>query len=172
MPAQTRPRITPPGRNPTTKILAGPTGNPRRLRPTAKPPNSGRAFLEFRITNSRFGLRTGIPTRGSSALPGHQSRARFTRHTMSSKLRSISLKTKKSDTNKVTHFLSTGLPVSSANTKGGRAWEIGTAQTLLRAPAPALSASNVSALLRIPPNNKQPQAQKKCHTMQSDFPSI
>jgi hypothetical protein len=146
MPAQTPRRITRPDNNSTTKTLAGPRSNPRRPRTTVKPRNSGRA--------------------------SHESRTRIARHTMSSKFRSISLKTKKSDTNKVTHFSMTGLPVSSAKTKGGRAWEIGTAQTLLPALRPAVSRSNVSVLLRIPRNNKQPQAQKKCHTMQSDFPSI
>jgi hypothetical protein len=60
----------------------------------------------------------GYPRR--SGFPDASTTAQIARHTMPSKFPCNSLKTKKSGTQRVTHFSMTGLPVSTVS----RAWEI------------------------------------------------
>ena len=77
---------------------------------------SRRAKGKSTVSESRASV--GAPA--GRNLTNQSPQCRITRHTMQSNFRVISLKTNDGCTEEVTHFLNSGLPVSTAN----RAWEI------------------------------------------------
>jgi hypothetical protein len=140
-------RTAPPAHDSATELLAGPNSNPRCSRSLAEPCTSGRDFHELPVTNHesrphharhkvlgmdrRISLKTNDRDHASSthyfevraydiARPGASSLKlpEINRHTMQSNFTRKPLKTKKGDTNKVSHLLEGPCDISDCRARG------------------------------------------------------